>query len=75
MEDNVKAVSKSTGKGKKKKDVRVEVREIENGFIVRKTTEWNDDKKGWQYETKEWYSQEDPLEINTSDKSLADIFD
>ena len=75
MENSVKSVSKSTGSGKTKKDTRVEVRQIENGFIIRKTSEWSDPKKGWQYVTKEYYSKEDPLEINTKDKNLADIFD
>lgn len=55
------------------KDVRVEVRKIENGYIIRKTIEWKNKKEGWQYETKEWYSKEDPFEI--TDKSLADLIE
>ena len=69
----VSSVSKTTGTGKSKKDTRVEVRQIENGFIIRKSTEWNDPKKGWQYVNKEYFSETDPLEI--TDKSLAELFD
>ena len=73
MKSELKSVSKSTKKNKKR--VRVEVREIKNGFIVQKNSEWEDPKKGRQYENEEWYSKTDPLEINTDGTSLADIFD
>lgn len=71
--NTVKSVTKTTGTDKQRKETRVEVREIKNGFIIRKNTEWNDPKKGWQYVNEEWYSETDPLEI--TDQSLADIFD
>lgn len=71
--EKITSVSKTSGEGEKKKDTRVEVRQIKNGFIIRKSTEWNDPKKGWQYVTEEWYSDTDPLEI--TDKSLADVFE
>jgi len=74
MDEKIRSVSKTTGEGKTKKDIRVEVREIKNGFIVKKNTEWNDSKKGWQYVSEEWYTENDPLEIKTDDKALADIF-
>lgn len=73
MTNKITSVSKSSGEGKTKKDTRVEVRQIENGFIIRKTIEYNDPKKGWQYISKEYYSETDPLEI--TDKSLADLFE
>jgi len=68
-EETIKVNSVSAKKGDK--EVRVEVRAIENGFIIKKTKEYNDPKKGWQYETKEWFSKDDPLEI--TDKSLTDL--
>jgi hypothetical protein len=71
--ETLKSVTKSNGSGSTRKETRVEVRNIENGFIIRKTIEFNDPKKGWQYITKEYYSESDPLEI--TDKSLAELFD
>lgn len=62
-----------TKTSKDKKEKRVEVREIENGFIIRKTVEYNDPKKGWQHETKEFFSKTDPFEF--TDKSLTEIFE
>lgn len=62
-----------TKKSKDKKEKKIEVREIENGFIIKKTTEYQDPKKGWQYETKEFFSKTDPFEI--TNKSLTEIFD
>ena len=73
MATKVNSVVKKSGDGKNRKEVRVEVREIENGYVIRKNIEWNDPKKGWQYVTKEYFSETDPLEI--TDKSLADLFD
>lgn len=70
--EKIKSVTK---KGTDNIDVRVEVRKIENGFIVRKTKDGyvgEGEKRTWINETKEWYSKEDPLEI--TDKSLVDIF-
>jgi hypothetical protein len=62
-----------TQKRKDKKEKRIEIREIENGFIIRKTIEYQDPKKGWQCETKEFFSKTDPFEI--TNKSLTEIFD
>lgn len=62
-----------TSKNKNKKEVKVEVREIKNGFIIKKTIEYNDPKTGWNYQTEEFYSKTDPFEI--TDKSLADLFE
>lgn len=57
-----------------------DVEEIENGYLITKRTETKFKMKGkdysdWTYETKKWYSKEDPLEINVSDKGLAEAFD
>lgn len=61
-------------------DHTVNVEEIENGFIICRNTntkymapgkEYND----YAYETKKWYSETNPLTINTDNKELADMFD
>lgn len=56
-----------------------DVEEIENGYLITKTTEtkWKADPKAYSdytYETKKWYSKEDPLTITSSDKGLAEAF-
>ncbi len=64
------------------RDVSTEVEEIENGFIITKRTEIkfsyktpdNSERTDYSYEVKKWYSKEDPLTINVSDKNLADAF-
>lgn len=65
---NVSKSSKKDGQ-----DIRVEVREIKNGFIVKKSTEGKNSKGEWEYKTEEWYSKTDPFEV--TDKSLSEIFD
>lgn len=64
------------------KDTDVTVKQIENGFIICKRTETKysyktsegSERTDYSYETKEYYTKEDPLTINTKDKSLADLF-
>lgn len=64
------------------KDVSTGVEEIENGFIITKRTEIKfsykppDSSERIEYscQTKKWFSKEDPLTINISDKNLADAF-
>lgn len=63
------------------KEVTITVKEIENGFIISKRTEYrytknkNGDSYGdWLTVEKEWYSATDPIEVTTKDKSLADVF-
>ncbi len=34
----------------------------------------NSERTDYSYEVKKWYSKEDPLTINVSDKNLADAF-
>lgn len=70
--EKITSVTKTSGADKNRKETRVEVREIKNGYIIRKSVEYQDPKKGWQYKTEEYYSETDPLEI--TDKSLADLF-
>lgn len=68
------SVSMSSGTGDSKLDKRINVEAIENGFLIVKTTEGKI-KGEWKYETKKWFSATNPLEINTDDKTLADLFD
>lgn len=62
------------------KDVTITVEEIENGFLVSKSTEMKyeyDKRTDYSYHTKKYFSKENPLEINMdkiSDKTLADNF-
>lgn len=69
-----------------KKDVSVSVEEIENGFIISKSFDIKYSKSdddcddcgngtGYAYYTLKWYSEDNPLSINTEDKELADLFD
>ena len=57
----------------KKDDGRVttEVEEIENGYLIIRRKEW-DDEKGWHNECKKFYSEDNPLD--DVEKSLADSF-
>lgn len=71
---NLNSVSLSSGSGDNKVEKRINVEAIENGFLICKTTEGRV-KGDWKYETKKWFSATNPLEINTEDKSLADLFD
>lgn len=68
----LKSMSKSSKTKKSNVEKRVTVEEIENGFLVVMSKEWHDPKKGYQYETKKYYSKEDPF-LNT-EKELADYF-
>ena len=55
--DKVRSVSKTT---KDEKTTEISVREIENGYILREYTSW-EDKKGYHSESKETYYEEDPM--------------
>lgn len=60
-------------------NVTTDTEQIENGFLTtrRVETKWKakgSDYSDWTYETKKWYSEEDPLTITTTDKALADAF-
>lgn len=68
-----KITQMSVKKDKDNKDVRVSIEEIKNGYLIIKTVEYQDPKKGWQYNTEKYYSKDNPFEI--TDKSLADLFD
>ena len=62
------------------KDVSITVEEIENGFLVCKSTEVKyeyDKRTDYSYHTKNYFSKDNPLEIDLSfigEKSLADNF-
>lgn len=73
--NNLKSVSfsKDTKNGKQEKRVRVE--EINNGFLIIKNTEGKNTKGEYEYKEEKWFSETNPLEINTENKSLADLFD
>lgn len=58
----------------------VNVEEIENGYLITKNIDLTYRVKGsdhtdYFYDTKRWYSEENPLEIKVEDKALADVFD
>lgn len=60
-----------------KKEVRINVKEIENGFILRKSFDIKytlGENTDWLYYTKEVYSEENPIQIK-EDKMLAEYFD
>lgn len=59
MEAKLNSIS-TTGKDGKK--INISVREISNGWIVSTNTEWKDKKGMWQYESKEEYSEKNPLD-------------
>ena len=60
------------------KDVSVTVEEIENGYLVSKSTEVKyeyEKKTDYTYYTKKYYSKKNPLDINLDNLSLADKID
>ena len=63
------------------KDVSMNVEEIENGFLISKSTEVKyayDGRTDYSYNTKKWFSKENPLEIDMEaleEETLADKFD
>ncbi len=63
-----------TKKGKDKKEERVSVEEIENGFLITKSIQHENKKGEWKFDTKKWYSKTNPLEF-AKDTPLADAFD
>lgn len=61
-------------------DITTETEQIENGWLVTKRYEIRyrmkeSDSNDYAYYTKKWYSEEDPLTINVTDKSLAEAFE
>lgn len=86
MADKIKSASfegKSTlnlpeGAKITRKDYNLSVREIENGFIVRKSYDIRyvvDEDERYEYYSKEYYSKTNPLKIDLKEeKSLADKF-
>lgn len=67
-----------------KKDVRIEVQEIENGFILSKNYDIKyqvDGETNWDYYCKKWFHKENPIDINDlggkeeAEETLADKID
>ncbi len=64
------------------KEVRLNVEEIENGFLLRKSydikwTNEESDDSNYEYFTRTWFSKDNPIQITMPDesKSLADKLD
>jgi hypothetical protein len=64
------------------KEVRLNVEEIENGFLLRKSydikwTNAESENSNYEYFTRTWFSKDNPIEINMPEdsKSLADKLD
>lgn len=66
-----------------RKEVNIEIRQIENGFITRKNFEYKysvpGEKNGdldtrWTNHSTEYFSEEDPMINDTENKPLADFF-
>lgn len=58
------------------KDIRINVEEIENGFLIIKisSTKYKDgDRNDWLHSTKKYFSKTNPLKIE--EKTLAEKFD
>ncbi len=77
---NKESVKIPKGSTIESKEVRVNVEEIENGFLICKTIDIRYTPKGatcseYKYCTKKYFSKENPIEIETKDKALADMFD
>ena len=64
-----------------KKDYSIRVREIENGYVIEKSYDIKyrlGDETNYEYITKQWYSENNPMEINleeTDGEDLADKLD
>lgn len=64
-----------------KDDISVNVEQIENGFLICKTHDikyqepGNNGNSGYAYYTEKWYSEDNPLSIDTENKELADVFE
>jgi len=60
------------------KSISVIVEEIENGFLISKSTDIkyeHEKKTEYSYTTKRYFSKENPLEINLDNLKLADKID
>lgn len=93
MADEIKSINKSSKreaprmpKGARilSKNVRVEVEEIENGFLLTKCYDIKYEytsgtekevRTDYLYFNKKWFSKTDPLEVKLDDKTLADSFE
>lgn len=64
-----------------KDDISVNVEQIENGFLICKSHDvkyqepGSSGNSGYCYYTEKWYSEKNPLSIDTENKELADLFE
>lgn len=58
---------------------RVEVEEIENGYLITKSSDIEykvkDGATSWMYITKRWYSKDEPMFFKDKNKTLADFLE
>lgn len=52
-------------------EIRTEVETIENGFLITTTTEGNDSKGEWKYNTTKQFSETNPLGEEDKEKELS----
>ena len=55
-------ITRITKKDKLGKEVTYKIEAIENGFLVNISKEGKDKKGAWQYETKRYYTKENPIQ-------------
>lgn len=61
-----------------KKDYSIRVREIENGFIIEKSYDIKyrlGDETNYEYVTKMWFSEDNPMEISLEESDGEDLAD
>lgn len=61
MANEIKAITMTDGSGNTKKETRVEIRKIKNGYIQRTSVEGRDKKGDWYNEVTEEYFEENPI--------------
>jgi len=74
MENSEK--KKRWSKEETKDDVtkRIEVEEVENGYVISKSKSWQDKEKGYQYVCKKYISKTNPMEVQKDeDYNLGNI--
>lgn len=57
------------------KDYSVQIREISNGYIIKQSISYRDEKDNYHYKTKETYSKTSPLASMKSDNDGDEGFD
>lgn len=62
MADEKAQVTQLKTKTKDGVEIRYNIEEIENGYIVTVNKEWTDKKGAYQYETRKYYTKNNPLQ-------------